>query len=100
SSDVCSSDLAVAAGISGLFMETHPRPDEALSDGPNAVPLHEMRALLESLQAIDRAVKSSGVLAREAFSRHISLPCWRFFLETPCCVYMFDDSIIDWSIKS
>ena len=58
---------AVAAGISGLFMETHPRPDEALSDGPNAVPLHEMRALLESLQAIDRAVKSSGVLAREAF---------------------------------
>lgn len=59
---------AVAAGISGLFMETHPKPDEALSDGPNAVPLAEMRALLESLVAIDRAVKGSGVLGREFIS--------------------------------
>src|SRR5690554_3428149 len=56
---------AVAAGISGLFMETHPDPDRALSDGPNAVPLGEMRSLLESLIAIDRAVKGSGALLRE-----------------------------------
>src|SRR5690606_2765575 len=60
---------AVAAGISGLFMETHPRPDQALSDGPNAVPLGEMRGLLESLIGIDRAVKESGALARE-FTEH------------------------------
>ncbi|MSQ55997.1 MAG: 3-deoxy-8-phosphooctulonate synthase [Limnohabitans sp.] len=50
---------AVAAGVSGLFMETHPNPDQALSDGPNAVPLHHMRALLETLMDIDRVVKSS-----------------------------------------
>ncbi|NBS72412.1 MAG: 3-deoxy-8-phosphooctulonate synthase [Betaproteobacteria bacterium] len=50
---------AVAAGVSGLFMETHPNPDQALSDGPNAVPLHHMRALLEALLNIDRVVKSS-----------------------------------------
>jgi len=56
---------AVAAGVSGLFMETHPHPDKALSDGPNAVPLKEMRALLESLVAIDRVVKQSGVLQNE-----------------------------------
>lgn len=56
---------AVAVGVAGLFMETHPDPDKALSDGPNAVPLGEMRGLLESLIAIDRIVKQSGVLARE-----------------------------------
>jgi 2-dehydro-3-deoxyphosphooctonate aldolase (KDO 8-P synthase) len=48
----------VAAGVAGLFMETHPKPAEAFSDGPNAVPLKHMHALLESLVAIDRAVKS------------------------------------------
>lgn len=53
---------AVAAGISGLFMETHPDPAKALSDGPNAVPLRNMPALLESLAAIDRIVKQSGAL--------------------------------------
>lgn len=51
---------AVAVGISGLFMETHPDPAKALSDGPNAVPLHRMKELLESLVAIDSVVKSSG----------------------------------------
>lgn len=56
---------AVAVGVSGLFMETHPNPEKALSDGPNAVPLAEMRSLLESLIAIDRVVKQSGVLAGE-----------------------------------
>jgi len=49
---------AVAAGVSGVFMETHPRPEQALSDGPNAWPLHRMRSLLETLVELDRAVKS------------------------------------------
>jgi 2-dehydro-3-deoxyphosphooctonate aldolase (KDO 8-P synthase) len=56
---------AVAVGIAGLFMETHPNPDQALSDGPNAVPLHQMEALLSSLVAIDRCVKQSGTLTDE-----------------------------------
>jgi 2-dehydro-3-deoxyphosphooctonate aldolase (KDO 8-P synthase) len=48
---------AVASGIDGLFMETHPRPEEALSDGPNAWPLMRMDALLSTLVELDRAVK-------------------------------------------
>jgi 2-dehydro-3-deoxyphosphooctonate aldolase (KDO 8-P synthase) len=48
---------AVAAGIAGLFMETHPRPEEALSDGPNAWPLARMEPLLTTLVELDRAVK-------------------------------------------
>ncbi len=51
---------AVAAGIAGLFMETHPRPEEALSDGPNAWPLGRMAELLETLQMLDTAVKQRG----------------------------------------
>jgi len=51
---------AVAAGISGLFMETHPDPSQALSDGPNAWPLDHMESLLTTLVAIDRAVKEAG----------------------------------------
>ena len=51
---------AVAAGISGLFMETHPEPEKALSDGPNAWPLGEMEGLLETLKALDDAVKARG----------------------------------------
>ena len=53
---------AVAAGVAGLFMETHPNPDEALSDGPNAWPLGRMEALLETLLAIDDVTKA-GTLA-------------------------------------
>jgi 2-dehydro-3-deoxyphosphooctonate aldolase (KDO 8-P synthase) len=49
---------ATAAGVSGLFMETHPDPDKALSDGPNAWPLARMRELLEVLKSIDATVKS------------------------------------------
>ena len=49
---------AVAAGVSGLFMETHPDPEKALSDGPNAWPLDRMRPLLETLCELDRLVKS------------------------------------------
>jgi len=51
------SRAAVAAGVSGLFMETHPDPAKALSDGPNAWPLDRMRSLLEVLQELDQAVK-------------------------------------------
>jgi 2-dehydro-3-deoxyphosphooctonate aldolase (KDO 8-P synthase) len=51
---------AVAAGVAGIFMETHPRPDQAFSDGPNAWPLGQMRELLAALIAIDRVVKSAG----------------------------------------
>jgi 2-dehydro-3-deoxyphosphooctonate aldolase (KDO 8-P synthase) len=50
---------AVAAGISGLFMETHPKPEEALSDGPNAWPLHKMASLLEVLRDLDATVKGN-----------------------------------------
>jgi 2-dehydro-3-deoxyphosphooctonate aldolase (KDO 8-P synthase) len=49
---------AVAAGVAGVFMETHPRPQEALSDGPNAWPLSQMKELLQVMQAVDRAVKA------------------------------------------
>jgi 2-dehydro-3-deoxyphosphooctonate aldolase (KDO 8-P synthase) len=56
---------AVAVGISGLFMETHPDPAHALSDGPNAVPLKHMRVLLEQLTALDRVVKQQALLENE-----------------------------------
>jgi len=58
---------AVAVGISGLFMETHPDPSKALSDGPNAVPLHRMKELLESLVAIDSAVKTGDSFLENSF---------------------------------
>jgi 2-dehydro-3-deoxyphosphooctonate aldolase (KDO 8-P synthase) len=51
---------AVASGIAGLFMETHPRPEKALSDGPNAWPLDMMQDLLETLVEIDQMVKRKG----------------------------------------
>jgi 2-dehydro-3-deoxyphosphooctonate aldolase (KDO 8-P synthase) len=53
---------AVAAGVSGLFMETHPEPEKALSDGPNAWPLPRMRELLETLLLIDKTVKTQGLI--------------------------------------
>jgi 2-dehydro-3-deoxyphosphooctonate aldolase (KDO 8-P synthase) len=56
---------AVAAGVAGLFMETHPKPDEALSDGPNSWPLGRMRALLETLKEIDATVKTAGFPERD-----------------------------------
>jgi len=56
------SRAAMAVGISGIFMETHPKPEEALSDGPNAWPLPKMRALLETLLEIDRITKKNGFL--------------------------------------
>ncbi|MEY4209186.1 MAG: hypothetical protein RLZZ20_2338 [Pseudomonadota bacterium] len=56
---------AVAVGISGLFMETHPDPAHAKSDGPNAVPLNRMRELLTSLAALDRVVKKTPFLEND-----------------------------------
>ncbi|MBM3375092.1 MAG: 3-deoxy-8-phosphooctulonate synthase [Betaproteobacteria bacterium] len=56
---------AVGVGIAGLFMETHPDPAKALSDGPNAVPLAKMRLLLEQLIAIDRVVKSVPLMEND-----------------------------------
>jgi 2-dehydro-3-deoxyphosphooctonate aldolase (KDO 8-P synthase) len=53
---------AVAVGIAGLFMETHPDPSKALSDGPNAWPLPKMKALLETLRELDAATKRNGFL--------------------------------------
>ena len=51
---------AVAVGIAGVFMETHPEPDKALSDGPNSWPLAQMEALLQTLVALDAVVKRTG----------------------------------------
>jgi len=56
---------AVAVGVAGLFMETHPDPMNALSDGPNAVPLKHMKALLEQLLALDRVIKSQPLLEND-----------------------------------
>lgn len=60
---------AVAAGVSGLFMETHPDPDRALSDGPNAWPLPRMRELLETLLLLDGTVKRQGFIETGLVSR-------------------------------
>jgi len=53
---------AVAVGVAGLFMETHPDPSKAMSDGPNAVPLKHIKALLETLLELDRVTKKNGFL--------------------------------------
>ncbi len=53
---------AVAAGIAGIFMETHPNPAQALCDGPNSWPLDEMKPLLETLVELDRVVKRQGLI--------------------------------------
>ncbi|TXT20614.1 MAG: 2-dehydro-3-deoxyphosphooctonate aldolase (KDO 8-P synthase) [Gallionellaceae bacterium] len=56
---------AVAAGIAGLFMETHPDPARALSDGPNAFPLGHLEALLQTLKMLDEAVKRQGLIEEQ-----------------------------------
>ena len=63
---------AVASGISGLFMETHPDPDKALSDGPNAWPLRHMQGLLETLVELDRTVKKKSGFAENLVKREKS----------------------------
>lgn len=60
---------AIAAGVAGLFMETHPNPDQALSDGPNAWPLGRMRELLETLVELDRIVKRRGFAEQSLMSQ-------------------------------
>jgi len=57
---------AVGAGVSGVFMETHPKPDEALCDGPNSWPLHLMPELLETLVALDAVVKKKAFIEEKA----------------------------------
>jgi 2-dehydro-3-deoxyphosphooctonate aldolase (KDO 8-P synthase) len=61
---------AIASGVAGLFMETHPDPDKALSDGPNAWPLARMRGLLETLKEVDVAVKRAGFPENEMLAAH------------------------------
>jgi 2-dehydro-3-deoxyphosphooctonate aldolase (KDO 8-P synthase) len=56
---------AVAVGVAGLFMETHPDPAKALSDGPNAVPLARIKALLETLVALDAVTKRQPFLEND-----------------------------------
>ncbi len=60
---------AVAVGVAGVFMETHPRPDQALSDGPNAWPLDHMGELLEALVELDRTVKDKGFIETDFINR-------------------------------
>jgi 2-dehydro-3-deoxyphosphooctonate aldolase (KDO 8-P synthase) len=59
------SRAAIAVGVAGVFMETHPNPAEAMSDGPNAVPLSRMKELLFTMQAIDRVAKQSAFLEND-----------------------------------
>jgi 2-dehydro-3-deoxyphosphooctonate aldolase (KDO 8-P synthase) len=56
---------AIAVGVAGVFMETHPDPKNAMSDGPNAVPLKHMKALLEQLLALDRVIKQQPLLEND-----------------------------------
>jgi len=56
---------AIAVGVAGVFMETHPDPAKAMSDGPNAVPLKHMKALLEQLLALDRVIKAQPLLEND-----------------------------------
>ena len=62
---------AVASGISGIFMETHPDPDKAFSDGPNAWPLRRMRVLLHTLKALDELVKQDGFVEETVHEKQI-----------------------------
>jgi len=59
------SRAAIAVGVAGLFMETHPDPANAMSDGPNAVPLKHMKTLLEQLLELDRVVKRQPLLEND-----------------------------------
>ncbi len=62
---------AVGAGVSGLFMETHPNPSKALSDGPNAFPLGHMKELLMTLKMLDAAVKQQGLIEEKVDLRNV-----------------------------
>lgn len=62
---------AVAAGIAGVFMETHPNPSKALSDGPNAFPLGHLKELLQTLMVLDSAVKKQGLIEEKINLRNV-----------------------------
>jgi len=62
---------AVAAGISGLFIETHPNPSKALSDGPNAFPLKHLKVLLQTLKALDETIKQQGLIEEKLDLKNI-----------------------------
>jgi len=62
---------AVAAGISGLFMETHPQPSKALSDGPNAFPLGNLKEMLQTLKVLDTTVKQQGLIEENIDLRNV-----------------------------
>ena len=62
---------AVAAGVAGVFMETHPNPSKALSDGPNAFPLAHLKELLQTLMVLDAAVKSQGLIEEKIDLRNV-----------------------------
>jgi 2-dehydro-3-deoxyphosphooctonate aldolase (KDO 8-P synthase) len=62
---------AVAAGVSGVFMETHPNPSKALSDGPNAFPLGHIKELLQTLMVLDAAVKGQGLIEEKIDLRNV-----------------------------
>jgi len=62
---------AVAAGIAGLFMETHPNPSKALSDGPNAFPLGHLKALLQTLKVLDETVKQQGLIEEKVDLKNV-----------------------------
>ena len=62
---------AVAAGVSGVFMETHPNPSKALSDGPNAFPLGHLKEMLQTLMVIDAAVKRQGLIEEKVDLRNV-----------------------------
>ena len=66
---------AIAVGVAGVFMETHPDPAHAMSDGPNAVPLKHMKALLETLVALDRVTKKNGFLENSFQPRRLFCAC-------------------------
>jgi 2-dehydro-3-deoxyphosphooctonate aldolase (KDO 8-P synthase) len=62
---------AVAVGVSGLFMETHPNPSQALSDGPNAFPLGHLKTLLQTLKVLDETVKKQGLIEEKIDLRNV-----------------------------
>jgi 2-dehydro-3-deoxyphosphooctonate aldolase (KDO 8-P synthase) len=62
---------AVAAGVAGVFMETHPNPSQALSDGPNAFPLGHLKELLQTLMVLDAAVKKQGLIEEKIDLRNV-----------------------------
>ncbi len=62
---------AIAAGIAGVFMETHPNPSKAMSDGPNAFPLGHLKTLLRTMQVLDAAVKQQGLIEEKIDLRNV-----------------------------